>query len=112
MEDVQPAGLRRNTIYLGAELRDSIEVLKQYQTQFNGFLREFFGKTQLMFEVGERDTMAAKAEVPLVNVSLPGTASAKASDNSGEAPRTMRSSADLSDLEKAIVEKFRAHPVD
>ncbi len=112
MEDVQPAGLRRNTIYLGAELRDTIEVLKQYQTQFNGFLREFFGKTQLMFEVGDRDTMVAKAEVPLVNVSLPGTVGARASDNPGDGSRTMRSSADLSDLEKAIVEKFKAHPVD
>jgi DNA polymerase-3 subunit gamma/tau len=112
MEDVQPCGLRRNTIYLAAELRDTLEVLKQYQTQFNGYLREFFGKTQLMFEVGPHDTMAAKAEVPLVNVSLPSTASAMSSENSGDAPRQMRSAADLSEMEKAIVEKFRAHPVD
>jgi hypothetical protein len=104
--------LRRNTIYLAAELRDTIEVLKQYQTQFNGYLREFFGKNQLMFEVGPQDIMVAKAEVPLVNVSLPSLGNSIASDPTGDAPRTMRSAADLSDLEKAIVEKFRAHPVD
>lgn len=110
MEDVQPCGIRRNTIFLAAETRETLEVLKQYQAQFNGFLREFFGKSQLMFEAGPQDTMAAKAEVPLVNVSLSTTD--RTVDGSPDAPRQMRSSADLSDLEKAIVEKFRAHPVD
>jgi DNA polymerase III subunit gamma/tau len=112
MEDVQPCGIRRNTIYLAAEIRDTLEVLKQYQTQFNGYLREFFGKSQLMFEVGPHDTMVAKAEVPLVNVSIPNSRPTRSDDGATDAPRQMRSSADLSDLEKAIVEKFKAHPVD
>lgn len=112
MEDVQPIGLRRNTIFLGAGLRDTIEVLKQYQTQFNGFLREFFGKSQLMFEVGDRDTMIARSEVPLVNVTFPGATSSSVNEVDGDSSRAMRSAADLSDLEKAIVEKFKAHPVD
>jgi len=109
MEDVQPGGVRRNMIFLAAELKESVEVLKQYQTQFTGFLREFFGKNQLSFEVGARETMTAKADLPLVDVSLPNST---AQQNTSSASPNMRSSADLSDLEKVIVEKFKAHPVD
>lgn len=114
MDDVQLCGIRRETLYLGVEAKDTYEVLKQYQTQFNSYLREFFGRPQLTFEAGARDAMIAKADVPLLSqpISIPTSMTSEPSAANGEANSTLRSSSEMSELEKAIVEKFKAHPVD
>jgi DNA polymerase III subunit gamma/tau len=118
MDDVQLCGIRRHALYFGVEAKETLDVLKQYQTQFSGYLREFFGRPQLSFEAGPRNEMVAKADVPIVSpvaeYTLASTNGEMPPSDVTNAPSTgsLRSRGELTDTEKLVMERFKAHPVD
>lgn len=103
--DVEYVGLRRHVLHLAVGSREAFDILSQYKDVFTAFLREFYVHPQLSFELGSRNEMEAKADMPTFEKQS--STAANATDGS-----KLKSSGELSPIERKLVDDLKAHPVD